>query len=148
MLPYAYSSIKIKSFLFPLDVDWSADSSQNVTLVDFGICFGENDDLFEPKIDIKEDEIVRTRMSHHPLFLVPLYATTYDLQAMILVGVEGQSDIYHRLGGIEIPIRIEEGVQNKNPMHFNWEALHLLQHIERHKKGVETSSRFSTFEIL
>lgn len=149
MSPYAYISIKIESFLFPLHVDWAADSILEVMLVDFGICFSENDDFFGTKVDIEEDEILKNMMSQHPFFLVPLYATAYFLQAIILVREEGQSNVYHRLGGIEIPLRIDEGIDNENSdnMHLNWNALYLIQYMEEQNKGVETKSGFSVFEI-
>lgn len=149
MSPHAYTSIKIESFLFPLHVDWSANSIDNVMLVDFGFCFSENDEFFGTKIDIERDEMLKSMESRYPLFLVPLYATPYFLQAMILVSAEGQGNVYHRLGGIEIPIRVE-GVENEeaDKMHLNWNALHLIQHMERHNKGVARNSRYSAFEIL
>lgn len=149
MSPHTYSSIKVESFLFPLHVNWSEKSIESVMLVDFGLCFSEDDELFGAEIDIEEDEIVKSMTSRYPLFLVPLYATIYFLQAMILVSAEGQGNVYYRLGMIEIPIKVQDANNEEaDQIHLNWNALYLMQHMERHNKGVERNSRYSAFEIL
>lgn len=147
--PHAYSSIKIESFLFPLHVHWSEKSIDNVMLVDFGLCFSVNDELFGAGIDLEEDEMLKSMTCRDPLFLVPLYATIYFLQAMILVGAEGQGNVYRRLGMIEIPIQMQDAKNEEaDQIRLNWNALHLKQHMKKHEKGVEKNSRYSAFEIL
>lgn len=142
--PHAYASIKIETFLFPLHVDWSASSIDSIMIVDFGLCFSEKDDDFGTRIDVEGDEMLKGITSRYPLFLAPLYATTYFLQAMILLSAEGQSNAYYRLGGVEIPIRNEES----DTIHLNQNALDLIQHMGRHSKGVARTSRYSAFEII
>lgn len=148
MPPHAYCSIKLETFLFPLRVDWSAEFFDSVMLVDFGLCFSENDELFGAEIDI-EDGMLKSITSRHPLFLVPLYSTDYFLQAMILVSAEGQDNVYHRLGRIGIPIQVQDMESEEvDQIHLHWNALRLVRYMEDHDKGVERNSRYSTFEIL
>ena len=149
MSPHAYTSIKIESFLFPLHVEWSADSIEKVMLVDFGLSLSENDYFWDAEIDIEVEEMSKTMTSPCPLFLAPLYATAYCLQAMILAAAEGQNNVYRRLGGIEIPTGTEEeGNEKPDNIHLNSNALDLIQYMKSHNKGVGGNSRYVAFEIL
>lgn len=68
---------------------------------------------------------------------------------MILVGAEGQGNVYRRLGMIEIPIQMQDAKNEEaDQIRLNWNALHLKQHMKKHEKGVEKNSRYSAFEIL
>ncbi|PYH51302.1 HET domain-containing protein [Aspergillus niger CBS 101883] len=100
-----HSFIKIEGFLLPVHISWSEGTIESLGIVGHELRFSENEGPEGTHIDLEQDDWLREMADTGHLYLVPLYASTYSMQAMLLarVGDTGH-DVYRRVGAIEIVI--------------------------------------------
>ncbi|KAF4201695.1 hypothetical protein CNMCM8927_001239 [Aspergillus lentulus] len=163
-----HSSIKVEGFLFPLHFSWSEGMIESLSLVDHELRFSKNDKPEGTQIDLEQDDWLREMADTGQLFLVPLYASAYSMQGMLLARA-GDTDhdvVYRRVGAIEIAISAKEstglyqGMTEKSnmgkgetdqaeiPLILNKNALHLMNIMENTNQGFGVRSFRSVIEII
>ncbi|GFF22276.1 hypothetical protein IFM61606_08366 [Aspergillus udagawae] len=162
-----HSSIKIEGFLFPLHITWSEGMVESLSLVDHELRFSENDEPEGTQIDLEQDDWLREMADTGQLFLVPLYASVYSMQAMLLARAgDTDHDVYRRVGAIEIAISAKESTglyqgmteesnmgegdadQAEIQLIENKNALHLIEIIKNTDQGFSARSFHSVIEII
>ncbi|PYI02576.1 HET-domain-containing protein [Aspergillus sclerotiicarbonarius CBS 121057] len=162
-----HSSIKTEGFLFPVHINWSEGMIESLSLFDHELRFSNNDEPEGTHIDLEQDDWLREMADTGQLFLVPLYASGYFMQAMLLARAgDTDHDVYRRVGAIEIAISAEESAglyqgmtaesnmgegdtdQGEIPLILNKNALRLIEIIKNPNQGFCARSFHSVIEII
>ena len=168
--------IDMECFLFTLSLIWSIDGNiDGIKLNRFDITFInegadlENDQqeainhLSGTSIDLDEDLLVpedqslRKLAEAENLFLVPLFATVYFFQALVVARLEHEHGIYRRMGVIEVALRFQAGesapgTTKQEAMELPWsvdkDATYLIYYMEKSPRQLGETGDYHRIRIV